>query len=69
MKVSAFFLSPWKRGGSLPMALMLAAATMGCSTAAVLGAGPPAGGPPVPPPRSPIAILRGSSSSFTVRGC
>src|SRR6266404_7556109 len=33
MKVSAFFLSPWKRGGSFPMALTLAAAATGCSGA------------------------------------
>ncbi len=65
-------ISPWKRGGSLPMALMLAAA-------APAAAGPPSGGPPppggpggfplVPPLRSPIAILRSSSSSYAVSGC
>src|SRR6266403_1905882 len=78
MKVSAFFLSPWKRGGSLPMALTLAAAAIGCATAPPVVAGPPPGGPPpgalggfppVPPPCSPIATFRSSSSSASMRGC
>ena len=74
IKVSAFFLSPWKRGGSLPMALTLAAAVTGCATAVPAAAGPPPPGgpggfPSVPPPHSPIATLRSSSNSYAVRGC
>src|SRR6266436_1465555 len=62
------------------MALMLATATIGCAAAppAVAGPPPPGGLPPpggpggfplVPPPCSPIAILRSSLSSASVRGC
>ncbi len=80
MKVSACFLSPLKRGGSLPMALTLATAATGCTTAAPAWAGPPPPGgppplggpggfPPVPPPHSPMVMLRSSSSSYAVRGC
>ncbi len=80
MKVSAFFLSPRNRGGSLPIALTLVAAGTGCAAAVPAWAGPPppggpppAGGPggfpPVPPPRLPMATLRSSSSSYAVRGC
>ena len=77
MKVSALLLSPWKRGGSLPMAFTFAATTTGCAAAAPAtgsppGGPPPPGGPggspPVPPPHSPIATLRSSSSSFSVSG-
>src|SRR6266478_6515484 len=79
IKVSALLLSPWKVGGSLPIALTLVAAATGWFAAPPVGAGPPPGGPPplggpgglppVPPPRSPIAVFRSSSSSASVRGC
>src|SRR6266446_1514133 len=80
MKVLALLLSPLKRGGYLPMALTFAAAATGCAAAPPAPAGPPVGGPPggppggprgdplVPPPRSPIATFRSSSSSVSVRG-
>ncbi len=53
------------------MALMLAAAAIGCNCAGapVAGPPPPDGPPPVPPPHSPIVMLRSSSSSAMVRGC
>ncbi len=55
------------------MALMLAAAAMGCRGPAVAAGPPPPGGPggppPDPPPRSPIVMLRSSSNLFAVRGC
>ncbi len=79
MKVSALLLSPLKRGGSLPIALMFAVAAIGWAAAPPVAAGPPPpggppplggpeGGPPVPPPRSPIATFRSSLSSVSVRG-
>ncbi len=69
MKVSAFSLCLAKRGGSFPMALMLAAAVMGCSYAGAPAVGaPPPGGPPlVPPPHSPM-VTSSASSSAAVRG-
>src|SRR6266404_9049231 len=79
MKVSALLLSPLKRGGSLPIALTFAAAVIGWAAAPPVAVGPPPpggppplggpeGGPLVPPPRSPIATFRSSSSSVSVRG-
>src|SRR6266446_6060514 len=46
MNVSALLLSPWKVGGSLPIALTLVAVATGWFAAPPVGAGPPPGGPP-----------------------
>ncbi len=62
------------------MALTFAAAATGCAAAPPPVAGPPPPGgpplpgdpggiPPVPPPRSPMATFRRSSSSASVKGC
>ncbi len=74
MKASAFSHSPLKRGGSFPIAFTLATAATGWAAAAAAWAGPPPPGgpggfPPVPPPCSPMATLRSSSNSYSVRGC
>src|SRR6266478_6411945 len=80
INVSALLLSPWKVGGSLPIALTLVAAATGWFVVPPVAAGPPPPGgpsplggpggvPPVPPPRSPIAVFRSLSSSASVRGC
>ena len=61
------------------MALTFAAAATGCAAAPPAAVGPPPpggppplggpeGGPPVPPPHSPIATFRSSLSSVSVRG-
>ncbi len=72
--MSALLLFPLKSGGSLPIALTFAAVAIGCAVALPVAGGPPPpgvprGSPPVPPPHSPIAILRSSSSSVSVSGC
>src|SRR6266403_1516958 len=45
MNVSALLLSPWKVGGSLPIALTFVAAATGWFVAPLAAAGPPPGGP------------------------